>query len=294
METVNELKYEKEVLYNEDGIDYKMVARVSIDDDCRNNVLDWSVTGSIYKISDKGEEWMSGGCVHEEIMERMPELGDFIALHNCNIYGQPSYPVENGIYHLRKSGPEVGMEYLRITREECVQLYMASGDDDYFKYLLFKLGIVDRWNEESKAMIGRLEELCGKKLVNPYKPEEERFVLRMDDIDMKMIENRIFDGYYSGKKTLERMKEKLDNRRQRINDEFDKKIRDIERDRAIDLSVVDAGIVSSNFIYYDSTNRLVFNWTDSRDRVKKEDFERYVREVDRSKLPEDIRFEFNS
>lgn len=82
------------------------------------------------------------------------------------------YPVENGIYHVRRSGMSVAMEYLRISEQECVELYKASEDKLYFRYMLFNLGNVDRWKRESEELIAELEKLCGKKWVNPYKPEE--------------------------------------------------------------------------------------------------------------------------
>lgn len=67
------------------------------------------------------------------------------------------YPVENGIYHVRRSGMSVAMEYLRISEQECAELYKASEDELYFKYQLFNLGIVDRWKRESEELIAELE-----------------------------------------------------------------------------------------------------------------------------------------
>lgn len=107
------------------------------------------------------------------------------------------HPVENGIYHVRRSGMSVAMEYLRISEQECVELYKASEDKMYFKYLLFSLGIVDRWKRESEELIAELEKLCGKKWVNPYMPEKERFTLTLTDEERLLIEERIKAGYYS-------------------------------------------------------------------------------------------------
>lgn len=117
------------------------------------------------------------------------------------------YPVDNGMYHIKNSGMSVAMEYLRISKQECVELYKASEDKLYFKYLLFNLGIVDRWKRESEELIAELEKLCGKKWVNPYKPEEERFVLTLTDEERLLIEERIKAGYYSAESIEKRREE---------------------------------------------------------------------------------------
>ena len=166
METENKLVYSKENYYTENGYKYKIKTTISLDDD-------WSITADIRWKNKYGiyKEYM-GGCCHDEIARHCPELAKFIPLHGCNHYGAPLYPVENGIYHVKRSGMFMAMEYLRISEQECVELYKASEDKMYFKYMLFNLGIVDRWKRESDELIAELEDLCGKKWVNPYKPEE--------------------------------------------------------------------------------------------------------------------------
>lgn len=66
-------------------------------------------------------------------------------------------------------------------------------DKEYFKYLLYTLGIVDRWKQESLKAIKQLEALTGNTWENPYKPENEHFALKLTD----ETENRIKDGYYT-------------------------------------------------------------------------------------------------
>lgn len=43
-------------------------------------------------------------------------------------------------------------EYLRVTDEE-LEFLAKCEDKDYFKYQLFALGIVERWQEESRKAI---------------------------------------------------------------------------------------------------------------------------------------------
>lgn len=174
------------------------------------------------------------------------------------------HPVENGIYHVRRSGMSVAMEYLRISEQECVELYKASEDKMYFKYLLFSLGIVDRWERESEELIAELEKLCGKKWVNPYMPEKERFTLTLTDEERLLIEERIKAGYYSAesieKRREETHKAKMLKKRAEICERYDKKIRQAEAEKKIMLCVFDYGLPINNVIYYPHTNTLSFNW----------------------------------
>lgn len=130
-------------------------------------------------------------------------------------------------------------QYLRISEQECVKLYIASEDELYFKYLLFSLGIVDRWKRESEELIKELEKMCGKKWVKRY----------------------------------------------------DKRIRQAEAEKKIMLCVFDYGLSTDNAIYYPHLNTLSFNWNSYGEKITQEEFDDFVNKVDRSQLPEDIRFE---
>lgn len=208
METANKLIYSSTKFFTENEEEYRITATVSLDDDCHNNMCEWSVTADIRQKNQYGTygEYM-GGCCHDEVAKHFPELAKFISLHLCNHYGAPMYPVENGIYYVRRSGMSVAMEYLRISEQECVELYKASEDKMYFKYLLFDLGIVDRWKRESDELLVELEDLCGKKWVNPYTPEKERFTLTLTDEERLLIEERIKAGYYSAENIEKRREE---------------------------------------------------------------------------------------
>ena len=236
-----------------------------------------------------------GGCCHDEVAKHFPELAKFISLHLCNHYGAPMYPVENGIYHVRRSGMSVAMEYLRISEQECVELYKASEDKMYFKYLLFNLGIVDRWKRESDELLVELEDLCGKKWVNPYTPEKERFTLILTDEERLLVEERIKAGYYSAENIEKRREEvhkaKMLKKRAEICERYDKKIRQAEAEKKIMLCVFDYGLSTDNVIYYSHTNTLSFNWNGYGEKITQEEFDDFVNKVDRSQLPEDIRFE---
>lgn len=240
------------------------------------------------------EEYLSG-CYHDVIIKHCPELAKFIPLHCCNHYGAPLYPVENGIYHVKRSGMSVAMKYLRISEQECIELYKASEDKVYFKYMLFNLGIVDRWKRESEELIAELEKLCGKKWVNPYMPEKERFTLTLTDEERSLVEERIKAGYYSTenieKRREEAHKAKMMKKRAEICELYDKRIRQAKVEKKIMLCVFDYGLSTDNAIYYPHSNTLSFNWNNCENKITQKEFDNFVNNVNRSQLPKGIKFE---
>lgn len=296
METTNKLEYKQKNIYTENKEELKMVVKISLNDDCKNIIYEWSITADMYCKEHGNWVWYAGGCMHKEIEKKFPELAKFIPLHNSNHYGAPLYPEANGIYHIKKSNMKVAMNYLRISEEEYEELSRVVDDELYFKYQLFNLGIVYRWKRESDVLIEELEKLCGKKWVNPYKPEEERFTLKLTEEEKLLIEDRIRNDYYSvsniEKRKEEARKKKIKERYDEVQNEYNNKIENLEKERNVYLSLIDSGIVDDNIIYYEGSNKLVFNWLDYKDKITREEFDRYVSNCDKSKLPEGIEFEF--
>ena len=296
METANKLTYLSTKLFTENEEEYRITARVSLEDDCHNNICDWSVTADIRQKNQQGTyvEYM-GGCCHDEVAKHFPELAKFIPLYYSNHYGAPMYPVENGIYHIKNSDKSVAIEYLRISDKEYSKLSEAVDDEMYFKYLLFDLGIVDRWKRESDELLVELEDLCGKKWVNPYMPEKERFTLILTDEERSLVEERIKSGYYFAenieKRKIEAHKADVAGKRFNICEYYNQKIREAETNKKIMLCVFDYGLPINNVIYYPHSNTLSFNWNDYGGKITQEEFDDFVNNVDRSQLPEDIRFE---
>lgn len=296
MEITNKLTYLSTKFFTENKEEYRITVTVSLDDDCNNNMCDWGVTADIRQKNQQGTyvEYM-GGCCHDEVAKHFPELVKFIPLHCSNHYGAPMYPVGNGTYHIKNGDKSVAIEYLRISDKEYSKLSEAVDDKRYFKYLLFNLGIVDRWKRESEELIAELEKLCGKKWVNPYTPEKERFTLTLTDEERLLIEERIKAGYYSAenieKRREETHKEEMLKKRNEICESYDKKIRQAEAEKKIMLYVLDYGLSTDSVIYYPHKNTLSFNWRGYGKKITKEEFDDFVNNADRSQLPEDIRFE---
>lgn len=72
---------------------------------------------------------------------------------------------------------------------------------------------------------------------------------------------------------------------------YNQKIREAETNKKIMLCVFDYGLPINNVIYYPHSNTLSFNWNDYGGKITQEEFDDFVNNVDRSQLPEDIRFE---
>lgn len=79
--------------------------------------------------------------------------------------------------------------------------------------------------------------------------------------------------------------------RAKICELYDKQIRKAEVGKKIILCVFDHGLSVDNVIYYNHTNTLVFNWCDHIEKITKEKFDDFINDVDRSRLPEGIKFE---
>ena len=294
METKN-LSYNVTKIYVENGITYKMNVRISLDDYGKNGVCDWSITADICEKCRNGRfVWCASGYCHDEILKCFPQFKTFIDLYLCNHYGQPIYPVENGVYHLVNSDKEKAINYLRITETEYDILRNSTEDKLYFKYLLYTLGIVDRWKQESLKAIKQLESLTGNTWENPYKPENEHFVLILTDEERTLIENRIKDGYYTSEAIQERKdqkkREEYEKKRNEIIADCEKEIQKAENRKLIRLAILGTGIPLKNVIYYNHTNELEFNGNDYEEKVTQEQFDKFVNTVDKTKLPENITF----
>lgn len=291
MENTNRLLFNPSKTFIKDGKEYVLRVEVSLNDDCKNGHHDFSVTGSV--TSKDGYE--TGGCIHEIILEHFPKLKPIVNLHMCNFLGQPMYPVANGIYWAKK-GPSKVREYLRVTEEEAAVLFLAAEDKELFKYRLFKLGIVDRWKKEADEAIRLLESLTGGKWVNPYPDDKVRGVLRLDPEEERTAREKAESGYYDEDKVRERAEAKkkaaIEKKRAEIIEHCRSKCKELEDERDICLYIFDSGLPVDNVIYYDHRKTVVFNWLEYNDKITREQFDNFMANLDRSRLPKGVEFQF--
>nr|DAH35771.1 MAG TPA: hypothetical protein [Caudoviricetes sp.] len=289
------LYYTASKKYAESGTTYRIDVEVQLKDECNNGVCNWSVTADIYEYKKNGRTvWYSGGCCHEEILKHFPKFNQFVNLHLCDCYGVPLYAVENGFYLIGKESKEKVMDYLRVTEEEYNALHQA-GDKQYFKYLLYTMGIVNRWDEEAKEAVKELEALTGNEWVNPYEYDKERkHIEAFTDEEAAEMNERINSGYY----TLEAMHKRkeaekskaYEKKRAEIIAECEKKVAKLEEEKAVKLHILDSGLPVDNVIYYEHKKEVVFNWLDYSKKVSQEDFIDFLNSVNYSKLPKGITF----
>ena len=282
--------------YVENGEKYTITVTAKLADECKNGHCDFSITADIVRIARNGRRVMAGGgCCHEEIAKHFPELRKFIPLHLCNYLGMPMYPEANGQYFVNE-GKEKATEYLRLQDGEFEVLAVAKdkAERPYFKYLLFSLGIVERWQSEANEFIAFLEEKTGQTWVNPYNEETERNVMKLSQQETDEITNKIVEGYYKKERIKARAKlreiEKIEQERAKILARYGKDTEKARRERDVALYILDSGLNTDNWIYYDFNNTVAFNWRNYGAKITQEEFADFVAKVDYSKLPEGIEF----
>lgn len=294
MET-NTLKYTVVKSFREKGITYKVITTIKLHDECKNGTCSWSITGILQQKKGNGRFYDIGhGCIHEEILKASPKLKMFVDLHLCDWRGTPLYPVENGYYFLQKDKKQA-KEYLRVTDEE-MEILSKCDDKEYFKYQLFALGIVERWQAESKKAIQALEELTGDVWVNPYKESEERHRFVLSDEEREEMEGKILSGYYTESAIQERKEAeriaKIEKRKNEVIKTFEKIINKATKEKDVKLAILGASLLSDNYIYYVEGNNVVFNYYSYHDKVTEEEYNNMLKNIDYSLLPEGIKFEF--
>lgn len=291
----NTLKYTVVKSFREKGITYKVIATIKLHDECKNGTCSWSITGTLQQKKGNGRFYDIGhGCIHEEILKAFPKLKMFVDLHLCDWRGTPLYPVENGYYFLQEDKKQA-KEYLRVTDEE-MEILSKCDNKEYFKYQLFALSIVKRWQAESKKAIQALEELTGDVWVNPYKESEERHRFVLSDEEREEMEGKILSRYYTESSIQERKEAeriaKIEKRKNEVIKTFEKRINKATKEKDVKLAILGAGLLSDNYIYYVEGNNVVFNYYSYHDKVTEEEYNNMLKNIDYSLLPEGIKFEF--
>lgn len=295
------MKCIKKTTYSGEGCRYILTAEAKLADECKNGVYRFSITGIIRRQSLKGGRpgLYSMGCVHGEIEKHIHKFAPFLKLHMCNRLGQPMHPVQNGMYFLRESTKDVAARELRLIDGEYEKLRPIAllDDEDYFKYMLYKLGIVRRWKKEADEFIAFLENETGEKWVNPYKGKEKS-VLKITRAEVKHMEALIRQGYYTDENIERRANEKkwddIIKEIDKVREYYDNKIQDLKDERRIKIELLSSGIPIDNMIYYEHKRTVKFNWHSGAKKISRETFDKVLRIANNQILdafPPNISFE---
>lgn len=268
------------------------IVRITLDDDCKNGVADWSYTGTIYDGLCIDKNMVCAGCCHEALEEFFPEFKRFADLHLSDWQGIPMYAVENGFYWLKNGENETLKKNLRLSDYELITLCTYAENKEIFAYLLDKMGLYSKWESESNQAIKILEGLVG------YSYEDNSVRSHKHPLSDERKEEiaKLFDsGYFSPECIAERKRNEYElSRKLKVEDvmqRFDVKIKKLLKERDVLLYIIEKGLSVDNFIYYDHRNTGVFNWLEYKDKITQEQFVDFVNSIDYSRLPDGIEFE---
>jgi hypothetical protein len=256
---------------------------IRLDDKCKNGHEDFSITADIYDKDRRGDwRFSKGGCCHDEILKYFPDFKIFVDLHLADFTGMPMYASTNGFYHIHKDSKEKFLSYYpEITEQEYTALKQTY-EQLHYKFLLHKMGIVDRWKQNADKAIALLESLTGKKFEAKGKSRET-----LTDDDKIKIQECILLNKWRKK----RAKAIKDKKLKYLKDTFNKEISEKTADYKMKVLFTKLNF-KDNYIYYPHINTIAFNWK-SWDKLTVEEYEEYLGKIKGHKdLPAECKFEY--
>lgn len=232
----------------------------------------------------------SYGINREFLENRFDDLLPLVGLHGCCFDGAPLNPVTEGAYLFRTGERDKAIALLRITPDEADKLLVPSMDADYFSFMLRKLGIVDRWAAQASRLMDWLDLYMEDKSVTRFIDEKSKSDYHDIDAKLEDIKHLDSNGFYSEENVITRYndgrQETMDNARKRIYSDFESRVKNLEMDRDISLSLIDFGLVTSNFICYSFERSATFNYSHMFPLVPESVVERYIETVGSVRFPE--------
>lgn len=293
--------------------------KIRLNDECGNGHEDFSITADIHEKLRNGQ-WREagGGCCHDHILALRPDLKPFVDLHLATWQGVPMHATANAFYWFAGFVPELAKvvqyhggsgsgaksaadcrrifaDMIRATHEQVDAIVsQLPRTEKELQAVLEDLGFPAKWQTEARAAIIQLEEWTGKQFES--KATRGHWEPLAAEHRALIIERRA-SGYYSPEQTAARDAAKADAEKEKklagIRKDAERAIEKINRNAQVASYMVSRYFPSfRNFIYYDHTNTIAVNWSNTEKLITRDEFNQIVAEADLSALPQDIKFEW--
>lgn len=271
---------------------------IRLDDQCKNGHQDFSITCSGYELSSNNRLVESfGGCAHQEILKFYPQFKIFVDLHLCDYLGNPMHASANMFYHIKREEQNKFLSYYNCVTESDYKKLFICEDELHFKYVLFELGVPNKWQELAKKGIEELEKLTNTEfLVDSVKTN----LTPLTEEQSNLIASRLNSGYYLPenieKRRLEALQAKKDKLTEDVKRAFNKKHEEMKQDLEIDLVLIKLFATKDNVIFYKHTNTIVVNWQNStyNKMYNETEFKRFKAAIKAKRMFEGTKIEFKT
>lgn len=231
----------------------------------------------------------------EEAKEYFPDIYPIIRLNGSTVNGVPIRFVDF-IWYFEMFDYKSAQEQLRCTDDELLKLSAAGheGDPDYLAYLIVKIGLADKWEREAKEAIELFNKIGRFNFVDPYGKDNKMNIKRMVGPKAEHYAKMEKDGCFTIKGIAARRKMITDQQcvgeRERAIADYVSDCNKLNVELNIRLALLDFKILRDDYIYYEHKNQIEINW--HKNRVTLDQFNKIVKNIDRSKLPPNVQFVF--
>lgn len=253
--------------------------------------------GDVYELKRMREKVISSGSIHEEILKYFPEFKTFVQLHGNSSYGMPMHMISNIKFAIDNNEIDTICCYLGISDVMAKELICWGEEIDYIKYFLEENDIIYHLRSKANKAIKMLEELTNDEFENPDVLDLYDYYPLNNDTKEK-IKKMHENGYFTMDNVIKRRDEKIKELNLKFLEKekmkLEKEKREIDNEIKVLEYLCDEGISLINHAYLRSVNVLAINLYENRgNAMSEEDYKRFLDNVDYSKLPTGIEFEFN-
>jgi hypothetical protein len=243
---------------------------IRLNDECKNGYENFAITGEAWEAGKPCTHRYSlgSGAMGDKIAEAFPEYAIFNQLHLCDFAGAPMYAVANGFYHIKQWEADVFCKYFSCDIKQYNLLSLAETIRE-FAAMIAIAQIPATWEARAKAAIAKLEELTGEVFKSTA---ARRHYTAPGQSEINRVKEMLDNGYYLPENREARAKAKYDaaveEKKAAILEDYNNTIGKASDTKEIALLILEVfGPAFDNWIYYDHSHTLKFNWRDY-DKVK--------------------------